>query len=177
MSFDGTHFVVYLYEICLIFMEATVLDSVKPPLPLPPPPLPLPLSGVLLLQRYTGENRLSASLIAVPFWGELYSLVVVVVSSLCSMANNICHASTTSIYLFLKTSGGHWPELSGQCSPQPLSTTISNTRSELILLNTPYKMTIVPWSWWLLKKLIFDWCSYVPHTFFPKLLFLFLLDT
>ena len=67
MSFDGTHFVVYLYEICLIFMEATVLDSVKPPLPLPPPPLPLPLSGVLLLQRYTGGNRLSASLIAVPF--------------------------------------------------------------------------------------------------------------
>ena len=175
MSFDGTHFVVYLYEICLIFMEATVLDSVKPPLPLPPPPLPLPLSGVLLLQRYTGGNRLSASLIAVPFWGELYSLVVVVVSSLCSMANNICHASTTSIYLFLKTSGGHWPELSGQCSPL-IHHHICYTRSQS-LFSSPYKMTIIPWSWWLLKNLIFDWCSYVPHTFFPKLLFFFLLDT
>ena len=92
------------------------------------------------------------------------------------MANNICHASTTSVYLFLKTSGGHWPELSGQCSPL-IHTTISNTRSQS-LFSTPYKMTIIPWSWWLLKNLIFDWCSWcdyveVPHTFFPKLLFSF----
>ena len=79
----------------------------------------------------TSQERTGSLLALSPFPSEeesssIHYSLVVVVSSLCSMANNICHASTTtSICLFLKTSGGHWPELSGQCSPQLLSTTIS----------------------------------------------------